>query len=460
MKIDRFLFVILCLSILFRFFRLLDFQYWSVDEEIFVAVVRQVAVNHKLILTSPNVAIVVSLGSFFHLFSAPIFVISDFIASRILIAGSILGVITTFVVYKTGKEIGGQFVARVSAFLYASSFLVSFSDRRWWPLTPDPLLATLSVFAMAKIIKVNYLYSLLLVFCGSFAWHSDPSLFVIVVFTLLSIVFYRLPIFKKAYLPAICWMIISVLPFLVFELRHPGSITHPFIELFTRSRENIVRSIDLLEVLRGFTRGLFLSSGVDIEKYFLYTKNYAAPLFSPFSEILTVLFFVFPILFKDSKSKIIYLFIVSFLIGVAVFTLGMGSEFHQHYFVVVWPAFFILIAISLQKLRKPVVFIFLGLFLLVNLYVLFFSSMRYPLYKKEVIVNKTISYMNDKPFALNVIPDGRYFEGIGALFFLRNKFPSNLNYYYAWDWIYRAYSLYEINPTNERLGNVVVVSPK
>jgi len=117
-KVDKILIFILGLAIFFRFFRLFDFQYWSVDEEIFVAVVRQIAVNHKLILTSPNVAIAVSLGSFFHLLSAPIFLLAGLTASKILFAGSVLGVITTLAVYKTGKELGGLFVGRVASFLY------------------------------------------------------------------------------------------------------------------------------------------------------------------------------------------------------------------------------------------------------------------------------------------------------------------------------------------------------
>lgn len=460
MKIDKILLLILGVSIFFRFFRLFDFQYWSVDEEIFVAVVRQIAVNHKLILTSPNVAIVVSLGSFFHLISAPIFLLANMTASKILIAGSILGVLTSLAVYKTGKEIGGLFVGRVSAFLYSASFLAAFSDRRWWPLTPDPLLAVLAIFAIAKIVKGKYLYAILLAVCASFAWHSDPSLFVITVFALLAVIIYKIPVFKKEYMPALGWLVISVLPFFIFEFRHPGAVTHPFIELLGRSRSDVVRSMDILEVLRGFTRGLFLSSGPDIEKYLLYTKTYAVPLFSPFSEMLTVFFLSFPLFVKESKAKIVYLFILSFLTGIAIFTLGMGSEFHQHYFVVVWPTFFILIAFGLQKLNKFFVYTFLSIFLIANLNTLIFSSMRYPLLKKEAIVNKTIATMNDKSFSLQVTPDERYFEGIGALFFLKNKFPSNLDYYYAWDWIYRAYSLYEVNPTNKNLDNLVIVSPK
>ncbi len=428
------------------------------DEEIFVAVVRQVAVNHKLILTSPNVAIGVSLGSFFHLFSAPIFLLAGLTASKILIAGSILGVITTLAVYKTGKELGGIFVGRVAAFLYASSFLVSFSDRRWWPLTPDPLLATLSIYAVAKIIKGKYIYALLLAICASFSWHSDPSLSVIIVFAGLFAVIYKIPLFKKEYLPTVGYLLLSVAPFLIFELRHPGAITHPLFELITGSRGEVTRSLNLLEILRGFTRGLFLTPGNDIEKYFLYTKTYPAPFLSPFSEILTAVLLIFPLWIKKSKARIIYLFIAAFLTGVAIFSLGMGSEFHLYYFVVVWPAFFLLIAMGLQKINKIFVYIFLSIFLVANLSTLLFSSMRYPLVTKESAVEKVLPKTNE-PFALIVKDDGRYFEGIGGLFFLKNRFPSNLGYYYAWDWIYRAYSLYEVNPTNEPIKNTIILTP-
>lgn len=460
MKVDRILILILLVAIFFRFFRLFDFQYWSVDEEIFTAVVRQVAVSHKLILTSPNVAIAVSLGSFFHLLSAPIFLLANLTASKILIAGSILGVITTWAVYQTGREISGLFVGRVAAFLYGASFLVAFSDRRWWPLSLDPLLAVLSIFAVVKLIKGKYIYALLLAISASFAWHADPSLAVIIVFAALAAIVYRIPLLKKNYLPALIYLLLSAAPFLIFELRHPGAVSHPLIELLTRSRGQVDRSVDLLEILRGFTRGMFTAPGSDIEKYFLYTKTYPAPWFSPLSEILTAFFFVFPLWIKDQKAKIIYLFLASFLAGILIFTLGMGSEFHQHYFVVAWPAFFLLVALALQRLPRFWVVVFLAVFQFANLITLTTSSMRYPLVEKEKSVDQALSLIDDKPFALKVVPDGRYFEGIGGLLFLKNKFPSNLDYYSAWDWIYRAYSLYEIQPTSQPLDNLVIISPK
>lgn len=443
--------LIIFLAILFRFYRLWDFQYWSVDEEIFVAVVRQITVDHKLLLVSPNVAIATSLGSFFHLLSAPIFLLANFTASKILIAGSILGVLTTFAVYKVG--------GRIAAFLYAGSFLAALSDRRWWPLSLDPLLAILSILAVTKIIEGKYKYALLLAICASFAWHADPSLAVIIIFAVFSAIVFKIPLFKKAYIPALIYLFFSIAPFFIFELRHPGAVTHPFLELLTRSRGQVEWSLDSLELLRGFARGLFVPPGPDIEKYFLYTKIYPAPFLSPLPEILTLLFFIFPFWIKEQKVKIVYLFLLSFLLGIIVFTLRIGAEFHQHYFVVAWPAFFILVAFTLQKTAKIWAVIFLTAFLTINLATLLFSSMRYPLFKKEMAVDKAIAIIDNKPFALKVQSDGRYFEGVGGLFFLKNKFPSNLDYYEAWDWIYRAYSLYEVPPVKGPFQNTIIISP-
>lgn len=452
MRKNKGLILIILLAIFFRFYRLWDFQYWSVDEEIFTAVVRQIAVNHKLLLVSPNVAIAVSLGSFFHLLSAPIFWLAGFTASKILLAGSVLGVLTTLAIYKIG--------GKIAAFLYAGSFLMAFSDRRWWPLSLDPLLAILAIFSISKIIEGKYKYALLLAVSASFAWHADPSLMVIMVFAALSAVVFKIPLFKKAYIPALAYLFFSIAPFFIFELRHPGAVTSPLIQLLTKSRGLAERSLDLWEVLRGFARGLFLTPGPNVEKYFLYTKTYSAPFLSPLPEILTLFFFIFPLWIKEQKVKIVYLFLLSFLSGIILFTLGMGAEFHQHYFVVAWPAFFILVAFTLQKISKIWRVIFLTAFLTVNLATLLFSTMRYPLFKKEMAVDKAIAKINNKAFALKVQNDGRYFEGIGGLFFLKNKFPSNFEYYEAWDWIYRAYSLYEVTPTKEPLEKTIIISLK
>lgn len=463
MKPDKILFLIVLLAIFFRFFRLFDFQYWSVDEEIFVAVVRQIAVNHKLFLISPNVAVIVSLGSFFHLLSAPIFLLANLTASKILIAGSILGVLTTLVVYKTGKEIGGLVVGRIASFLYAVSFLAAFSDRRWWPLSLDPLLGTLSVLSVINIIRGKHIYALVLAICASFAWHADPSLSVILVFTLLSVFFFKIPLLKKNYLPALAYLLFSFSPLIFFEFRHPGSITHPLMELISRplsSGTPINRAVDIVQIIQSFARSLFLMSGKNIELYLGYLKSYPAPLISPLAEIaITVLALLSFNQINKIEIKVLYLYLFSFLLGLLVFTLGLGSTFHQHYFVIVWPVFFILLACSLSSIKRPYALVFLFLVLVSNTYTLFFSSMRYPLVLKEQKVNQALTLIDDKPFSLTVASADRMFEGFGGLFFLKNHYPSNADYYEAWDWIYRAYSLYEVPISKGPFEKHIIISP-
>lgn len=464
-KTRMILLLIILLAIIFRFYRLWDFQYWSVDEEIFVAVVRQIAVDHKLILLSPNVAIGTSLGSFFHLLSAPIFLLANLTASKILIAGSLLGVLTTVAVYKTGKSMFGLQVGQIAGVLYGASFLMSFSDRRWWPLSLDPLLATLSVFAVHKIVAKNYKYALLLTICASFAWHADPSLAVILVFSILSVVIFKIPLLKRQYLPAFLFFCISVLPFALFEFRHPGAISHPMLELFDKLSKSMGGHkvmFNPLPILQGFARGLAVPPSEGIEHYFMYVKTYTPPLFSPLLELLVGFFLVFPLLKRQTSPTsltILYLYLFSFLAGIVVFTVGMGSQFHQHYFVIAWPIFFLLISFSLSKLPKVVTAIFLFLFVFLNAQTLAFSTMRYPLVYKERLVKTALKKIGNSEFALQVPSIDRRFEGFGGLFFLKNKFPSNIDYYYAWDWIYRAYSLYEIEPKHGPFSKIILIKP-
>lgn len=462
MKFNKILIAILILAVIFRFYRLFDFQYWSIDEEIFVAVVRQIAAEHKPLLVSPNVAIAVSLGSFFHLLSAPIFWLAGFEANKILIAGSVLGIITTLAIYKTGKELGGAVVGRVASILYAASFLTAFSDRRWWPLSLDPLLSVLAIFSISKIVKGELRYSLPLMISASFAWHADPSLAVIIVFSCLTLIIFKAPIFRKAHLPALLYFLFSILPFFLFELRHPGAVSHPIFELLSRPFSNHAKNtyFDFWGILQGFSRSLFLMPGDTMEKYFAYSKSYPSPLFSPLTEIITVLIFLIPLFGKEKEMmKIIYLYILAFLLGILVFIFGMGSVFHQHYYVVVWPAFFLLAGFAAKQLPKVISYVFLTIFLIVNFYTLFYSSMRYPLVVKEKLTAEAIGRIKDEPFALKVVDDKGYFGGFGGLLFLKNKFPVNSDYYYGWDWIYRAYSLYEVEPRRGPFETTIIISP-
>lgn len=462
--------LILLLATFFRFYKFSSFQYWSTDDEIFSAVVTRMIFTHKLTLVSPNATLGVSLGSFFHIISIVPYVLSQFNATRILLFGSALGVATTVLMYLTGRELGGKKVGFFTSFLYATSFLVSFTDHRWWPLTPDAFLATLGIFSLIKMSKGRYLYSLPLAIAASFAWHADPTILVISVAAVITFIVLRLPLFHRLYLPALIYIFISVLPFLLFEIRHPRAISHP-INHFIVGSHKLAQTDRLGAILRNdltgnFARSIFLAPTSDLENYLIYCETCKEPPHAALTRIIAIAFMGIPLLLwkKNRASRVPILYIASFIVGTLIFSLVFGTAIYLHFYVIVWPAFFLLSGLSLdllwRKKWRVIVMVFLIIVLGVNLNMILKSQMKYPLRDKEAAANFAITKTKSKPFSLVVDVDQRRLDGMGGLFYLKNSYPANASYYEGWNWIYMAYSLYGTNVEKGEPSPVVVISPK
>jgi hypothetical protein len=457
--------VIILLAVLFRFYRFGELQYWSADDEIFAAVVTRMIFQPTVTLVSPNATLGLSLGSFLHLLSVPVYWLAGLNPAKIGLAGSTLGIATTVLIYLTGREINGWRVGFLAAFLYAVSFLAGFTDRRWWPLSLDPFLATLAIFSAEKIaVRKDSRYFLTLMVAVSFAWHADPTLAVVGVFAVLVWVVFKLPLFKKSYLPGLVYLAISVLPLVFFEWRHPGAISQPISQfLAVRHAGEFHPTAVLVTFLDGTARGLFVTPSQTVEKYLLYCRACQPLAFGGWAELVTLGLLALPIMVARSKSKILYLFLAAFLIGAAVHTGSAGQFIYQHFFMVIWPATFLLLALTLnwlwQKRLTLLVASFLGLVLVVNLQALFFSRMKYPLKDKMAAADYALAQVDDSPFALEQNTDNHYLDGFGGLFFLRRRYPANADYYRVWDWIFRAYSLYGTEITAGSLPKTVIIGP-
>lgn len=461
---DRLLIVtILFIALFFRTYKGSQLQYYSFDDEMHTMVLRRIAIDKKLVLVTPNPTLNISLGSFWHLLSAPLLYLADFRPQRLLLFGSFLGVLTTFMVYLTGKELGSKPVGLIASFLYASSFDMSLADRRWWPLSLNPLLVTLSVFSISKMVKGKLGYAALLAISMSFAWHADPTLIIISVAAAISFIVFRLPLICKQYLIAIFMLLISLMPFLIFELRHRGAISYQIkevtsrIQLSTQAKPVPVRFSD---INIGLTHSLFSTPSQLAEEYLYPHIGSKGPQVDIFASLLSFILFIFPfyMLLKDygeqrKKSLIIlYIFVGATLAGIVIANLVFKFTIYQYYFTVVWPILFLLSGYTLAWLITKTQIIAVAVASVIfatNIIALVKSSMRYPLNTKVRAANFIASYVSGQPFSLQILGGDIHLGGggLGGILALKGLFPWNRDYY-IYDWLYRAYSLYNV-PVDE-----------
>lgn len=466
--------LILILSALMRFYNLYSFGYFTGDEEILHSMVRKVTVDRKPPLVIPNAQIGGSMGSFFVLLIAPLFALADNDPLTVQVIGSVIGLLTTLAIFWVGTLTNGQMMGFLAGVLYGGSFMVALFDRRLWTLTLDPLMITLSIGALIEIIQKKYQYSLLLAVAVSFTWHSDPAIAVALVASVLSFLIYRISIWRKEFAPAGFYLLLSVLPFIIFELRHPGTVFRPWlIHLTGRSVVDTslldrLTSINIITTLQNLSRSLFSSPTSFIEQYYCYCSKYPAPFFSPIPEILTAFILIFCMvwvlktkdkLIKDNL-KILLIFLFAFLLGIIIYTSTLSYAVYQHYFVTVFPVFLLLSAFALNKIAEKLplaVGAFLTIFIAVNLWTLFNSTLRFSLWEKIELVKQTIPQLKGSSFSVYGTGDHSLFDGGWVLLFINSGLHPNRSYLNGgWDFIYRTHSLYSYNP-DQKEGEKIVI---
>ncbi len=465
--------LIVLTAFLFRFYNFHNLQYWSGDEEIASAVVRRMIFEKRLTLVTPNLA-VNSLGSFFHILSIPLFVLTKLDPVKIELFMSFLGIITAVAIYKAGKILLDTRVAFAASLLYSASFVIALFDRRWWTLGLNQILATLAIISLFEIIsKKKYKYSIVLAGCIGFAANADPTIAVIAVATVLSFLFLKIPLVRKEHLVALITLTVFIAPIAVFEIRHPGSITKPLsgTVIKTVQEEKSGSSFSVVNPIPTFSRLYFSRVSNFAERHFCYCQVEDLTHFSSFANLMIFVMLIYPLyrIFSQKKLKerkllvCLYFFLFSFIFGGTLYTFVYGNTIYGHYYTIVFPAVSLILGYSLANLVKSRIFlaIILTLFVIINLHTLLHSRFKYSLYDKNKLVFDVASKIGSNDFSLYSVGGG-YMHGGGftGLFILQNKHPKKSYIYPFYDWMYKAYSLYTVNPQTTDQEKIVLIGSK
>src|SRR3989344_1317663 len=94
------LLAIITISLFFRFYNFKELQFWNADDEVITAVIRHIIWDRSQTLLVPNSFLGFGLGPFFHFILTPLYFATNFNLVMVQSLASILGVLTTFIVYK------------------------------------------------------------------------------------------------------------------------------------------------------------------------------------------------------------------------------------------------------------------------------------------------------------------------------------------------------------------------
>lgn len=469
------LILILLTALFFRFYNIKQFQFWFSDEEVNAMVVRKVIVEKKPVLISPNSTTGLTFGPYFHLASVPIFYAAQMNPETALAVMGLLGVLTTYIIFLVGKATKNIKFALVASFLYSSSFVISLFDRRWWPLSMCPITSAVAILSVYKIYNnKKYLWSVPLVISLSFGFHADPTIGILTLSTIITYIILKIPILKKEYLWIILVLVVFLAPLVVFEIRHPGAVTHPILVSLQKNTSpqpgnlpNIFSDIS--------TKTAIMLSNSSFPKPSSFAETFVASGFSGFNSQLAIInlpviifLIILPIFYfnkikNEEKTLVIILltFLATFILGLFLYAIFYKKPIAQHFYTIAFPPFILLVAYSLTRFIKnqKILIACLLIYLSVNLLALLESSFRYPLYQKRELTKILANEIGASNFSLYQQGDA-YFIGGGfpILFNLEDKYPKKSNAYEYYDWMYQAHGLFTTKIENIDQEKVVIIS--
>jgi hypothetical protein len=461
-----FLLLILILGLSLRLIDLQEWLHFEFDEEVIAWKLRQFVESGKPFLIGGGTPFGFHLGPAFYYLSAIPLWFSRLDPVGWSVTAAVFGTITVYLMWLVGKTLYSPRVGLMAALLWATSFTAVMADRHWWPLVLDPMLSLIVILCLYRICviptKAGIYLNIFRVEHGmtwiglgatlAFAWQADltvlPLFLAVGVVTVLN--------FKrqwKGILTAGGILLISFLPLIFFELRHPGAN----LGKFTQGVNPPVVIPDLNTLLfipQGLSRLLFPVTNLDgnLLKFYSWCREIADArvngqpwwavgiitmlLILPFLCVIPTKVGIYLNRFRiksgmtrNSESDLILrILILSGVAGIFIFR-SRGGNLYDFYLAVLYPVVILLVAGVLdfvwEKRGKIVAISVLGIIVGFNLFIISKSYHPQGLAVKQQAVAWAISNVGKEEFDLDSISNCSRYNGIRYLFLLGGKEPQS-----------------------------------
>ena len=226
------LLIVLLSAVSLRLWRLPDLFHFTYDEEIIAFVGKRIFINHHIPLIGGVTPMHVHLAPYFYWFSALWLGLSNLqpIGWGVVAAG--ISVCTLIALFTTGQKLFNRRIGILATIFYTFSFSQNIFDRHYWGLSFNGLFGLLTILSLHELLRGKWKYSILLAVVFFAAFHSDPSTLILylLVFTVMvitriwpqtfSVAKAQQRLIVKAGLMASAVFLVSLIPLVVFDLRH------------------------------------------------------------------------------------------------------------------------------------------------------------------------------------------------------------------------------------------------
>lgn len=357
---------IILIGLFLRLYKFSSYYVFDHDQDLYSWIVKDVLVDHHIRLIGQLTSIDgVFIGPLYYYLLLPFFALLKMDPQAALIPAALIAMLTILSIFYVFSKLFSNKVGILGSFLYATSTSMAFFDRWVVPTQPTVLWSVWYVYALFLLLRGDWSAILLVGILLGLIWHIHIAFLPLILLVPLAIFLSKKKVPNRIYFAQGIFLFFLIsLPFWIFELRHGFQQVHGFINALTDQRGESSGFARLPIVLSGGSKAL--------SRPFLY-GSLNPTIFTYLMLILLITFTKLKRLFSGKQAVII--------VG-WVFLVLLSQEFSKratsdYYFNSLMIISILLVSLSLAFLTKisnlmeKIVWLFMILFLVVNLIFLF-----------------------------------------------------------------------------------------
>ncbi len=358
--------------------------------------------------------------------------------------GSLIGVISTFILYYLGLKMYNKKVGIIASLLYATLPLVIFYDQKPYP-TGVSFLSILIVLSIYMTKQSKYWW---LIFAAAYGavFNIHLSLLPLILVAIYWAVTHKKNINKKVIILSFLIFIAIVSPLIMFDYFHKWSnISAPFIAL--RSPHSpIIPTVEyhIKSLINSLGRIWYMPPFKNSTDEILWpctftptsTFTISPIIFSLISIFALIYFFLKRSLNKKDEHKLLILTISAFIIP---FTISSLSNPIEYYLVGLFPILFLAVASVTDSINikiKPYIYFCILIISILGAVSTLSAKTDYGLDKKKTMIGKVMQAIGSQPYSLYEEGDCHKYEGWRYLFSVYARKPEQSSDDSEFGWLY------------------------
>ncbi len=341
--------IILAIGVFLRIFKPISWMPYGHDQDLAGWIIKDIVFDkHIRLIGQETTSRGIFIGPLFYYLQIPFFFLTAWKPTGAVVLVSIISTFGIFSYYYCFKKMFSNAIGIITSLIYATSYLIVFTDRETVPTMPVIVWGVWFLFSLWQLYKGKQKSYLFLGLLLGLVWHLNLALIILVPLIFIAQLFSRTKINYKYILLGVGIVGILMSPYLIFETRHGYQQTKAIISSLSTSKDYIP----------GTGRGLAKLDRVmqivnkNITRLFWGNRSFYQPSWNIY--LMTLIFIYLFVKVKSFDRKFGLILCLWQIIYITFFSLNSlnVSEYYLNGMNVVWILIFSFMLFSLLENPK------------------------------------------------------------------------------------------------------------